>query len=162
MWMKEKAAGIFTLREIPEDRDLLMVATGTGLGPYISMVRTYYGTHHKRRFVVVHGARHSWDLGYRSDLEALSRDDPNIIYLPTVTRVDEERSWAGHCGRVQSVFEDGALEKQVGCPVSPENFDVLLCGNPEMIQDMRERLEVMGFKRHRKRDPGNLHFEKYW
>jgi len=96
---------------------------------------------------VVHGARCSDGLPYRDELAEL----PDVTYLPACSR---DAQWTGRRGRVQAVLEELAP--------TPEHTHAMLCGNPDMIADVRALLEGRGFKKHRKRDPGNLHFEAYW
>ena len=92
-----------------------MVATGTGLAPYMSMLRTGITANPSRRFAVLAGARHSWDLGYTAELTTLARVCPNFAYLPVVSRPkDEPTTWGGATGYVQSLWEGGALEKAFG------------------------------------------------
>ncbi len=162
VWMDDHAKGHFTLDGIPGDADVVMVATGTGLAPYISMVRRYRGRGRWRRCVIVQGARCEADLGYRAELEHLAANDPTIVYIPAVTREPAESSWQGHRGRVQTVLEPDAYENYVGEPLDPDRCHVMLCGNPLMIEGVRESLEGRGFVTDRKDQPGNIHFERYW
>ena len=163
LWVGPKATGHFTLDQVPPTANLILVATGTGLAPYISMIRSEHACNVGRRFVVVHGARYSWDLGYRNMLQRLAAECPeSFVYLPTVTRRDLDPTWGGHVGRVQSVFEDGALEKALGAPLSPEVFQVFLCGNPEMVLSLQAMLEARGYRLSAPKKPGTLHIEKYW
>ena len=73
LWVGRKVTGMFTLRDVPQDKQLVLLATGTGIAPYMSMVRTVLATEGTQRFAVVHGARHSWDLGYQGELIAVQR-----------------------------------------------------------------------------------------
>ena len=100
-----------------------------------------------RKVTVVHGARTADGLAYQE----LLREDPAVHYLATVTR---DPAWTGRTTRVQQVLEEIAP--------TPDGTHAMLCGNPEMIAGVRALLEARGFKKHRKRDPGNLHFEAYW
>ena len=69
IWMSRRVVGMFTLDDVPEGNDVVFVATGTGLAPYLSMLRSAYQFDAARRTVVCQAARVSWDLGYRSELE---------------------------------------------------------------------------------------------
>ena len=104
IWLGPKATGQFTLSDVDERHDLLLISTGTGLAPYISMVRTAHQCGVGRKFYVVHGARYSWDLGYRSELQEVDHGCGTFAYRPTVTRVEEDQTWKGHVGRIQTVF----------------------------------------------------------
>ena len=157
-----KAVGRFTLSEVDASHDLVLISTGTGLAPYISMIRSAHVCGEGRKFYVLHGARYSWDLGYRSELQALDHGCGTFTYLPTVTRTEKDASWNGHAGRIQTLIEDGTLEKSLGGSPDPSRLSVFVCGNPEMVEDVQKRFEEMGFQLHSPKEPGNLHVERYW
>jgi ferredoxin/flavodoxin---NADP+ reductase len=163
LWLGRKFTGMFTLREVPRDANLALVATGTGLAPYMSMVRTELDCGGSRRFAVLHGARHSWDLGYAGELHAMQRHCPNFTYVPTVSRPQAEAApWGGATGHVQDLWTGGALDDAWGFRPTPANTHVLLCGNPDMIEDMIVRLAAEGFAVHAPDAPGQVHVERYW
>jgi ferredoxin/flavodoxin---NADP+ reductase len=139
-----------------------LIATGTGLAPYISMLRTALVKDAGRRFVVVHGARYSWDLGYRAELESLARIRPNLTYLPCITRSDQDPHFRGLTGRVQTLLEQGIIEKESGVSLDPAQTHVFLCGNPDMIQSVKAILEAQGFTPDHAKEPGSMHVEEYW
>jgi ferredoxin--NADP+ reductase len=158
IWLAPKCKGTFTMEELPPERDLLMVSTGTGIAPFISMLRAYRGQNRWRRLILVNGVRLPADLAYREELAAAARS-PDVRYLPFVTR---DPSWDGLQGRVSRVLEDALYQELVGAPLTPEDCHVFLCGNPDMIAQMETALEARGFRPHSKRSPGNIHVEKYW
>src|SRR5208283_4448026 len=82
LFLGPKATGVFTLDRVPPGKAVILIATGTGLAPYISMLRTMLMHDAQRRFVVLHGARYGWDLGYRGELESLARLRPNLPTSP--------------------------------------------------------------------------------
>ena len=156
LWLGARAAGRFTLDDVPADKDLILVSTGTGLAPYISMIRSAHRCDGGRHYTVVHGARHGWDLGYRGELEALDHGCGTFRYVPTLTRPLAREGWTGKLGRVHLAFEDGTVT------ADPARSHVFLCGNPEMVQDLQARLEARGYTLHSPRSPGTLHVERYW
>jgi len=163
LWLGPKLTGMFTLRDVPRDCHVALVATGTGLAPYMSMLRTELEARDSRRFAVLHGARHSWDLGYTAELQTMRRLCPNFTYLPTVSRPAEEFApWGGATGYVQTLWAGGALERACGFRPTPEGTHVFLCGNPQMIDDMLALLRREEFRVHEPRAPGQIHFERYW
>ena len=175
LYVGPKAEGVFTL-DRAQGKHILMIGTGTGLAPYMSMlrnelamrvdgrlgVRALVQCNGSRHFVMVHGARYSWDLGYRSELTGLARHCANFHYLPAITRPHEDTTWRGRSGYLQNVIASGAIEKEVGMTVTPENFDILLCGNPGMIETVIGWAEARGFTRDRGHNIGTLHVEEYW
>ncbi|MEO0474745.1 MAG: ferredoxin--NADP reductase [Planctomycetota bacterium] len=165
LFMDTKFKGHFTLTDVPEGKNLVTVATGTGLAPFLSMYKQYKDTPGRfNRFVFIHGVRLEEDLGYREELEQYAKDDPRVVYLPAVSRAPEDSAYAGYRGRVTTMFADGTYEQAMGQPLNPETDHVLLCGNPAMIDQLEtELVERDGFvvKSPRQKD-GNLHFERYW
>ena len=163
LWLSPKVSGLFTLDEVPADQHILLISTGTGLAPYMSMLRSHLVCGEPRRFAVIHGARHSWDLGYRSELMTLDRMCSNFTYIAAISRPEEEPApWAGETGYIQDVWQRRVLEESSEFRASPENTHVFLCGNPSMIVTMANLLNELGFKEHRRRDPGTVHVERYW
>jgi ferredoxin--NADP+ reductase len=163
LWLGHKITGMFTLDSVPPECHIIMFATGTGLAPYVSMMRTVLAAHPARRFAVVHGARHSWELGYRDEMMAFHRFCPEFEYVPIVSRPREEPiPWGGLVGHSQDVWTRRVIDQLWGFSPSPENTHIFLCGNPAMIQDMIQLLAAEGFHEHSRRSPGQVHTEKYW
>jgi len=162
LFLGPKASGVFTLDRVAPGKAVLLVATGTGLAPYISMLRTMLIHDAQRRFVVLHGARVSWDLGYRAELESLARLRPNFIYLPSITRPEHDPLFKGHTGRIQALLEHGVVEKESGVPLDPAQMDVFLCGNPDMVKSAKAMLEAKGFRGDAGKEIGTIHVEEYW
>jgi ferredoxin--NADP+ reductase len=163
LWLGPKITGQFTLKDIPSDKNLVMIATGTGLAPYMSMLRTEVVPPEGRKIALLLGARHSWDLGYSRELFTMQREYPRLSVFRIVSRPKEEKApWTGHVGHVQSLWTDGALEQAWGHRPTPADTHVLLCGNPAMIEDMTKLLVTEGFRPHERGAPGQIHVEKYW
>jgi ferredoxin--NADP+ reductase len=163
VWMSNKPVGMFTLREIAPDRNVVMIATGTGLAPYMSMLRTHLAEAGTRRFAAIVGARHSWDIAYSAELSTMQRLSPRFTWLPTVSRPTEEPvPWGGDAGHVQDVWRAGRLAARWGAAPTPADTDVLLCGAPAMIDEMTALLAGEGFRADEKGRPGQVHAERYW
>lgn len=163
LYVSPKITGKFTLEKVPPGRDLVMVATGTGLAPYVSMLHTYRDTGLWRRAVVIHGTRLAADLAYRQELEQIAREDKSVVYIPTVTREPEGSPWQGMRGRVNTLIDPDRYHELVGSPLTPDQCHVFLCGNPDMIDQVAANLQQRGFvPRDRENPHGNIHFERYW
>lgn len=162
LFLGPKASGIFTLDKVPTEKAVVLVATGTGLAPYVSMLRTMLINDGQRKFVVLHGARYSWDLGYRGELESLSRLRPNFTYIPSITRPDEDPHFIGYTGRIQALIEQGVVEKESGVVLEPAKAEVFLCGNPEMVKVATALLQSRGFAAKGGAVPVTIHVEEYW
>jgi ferredoxin--NADP+ reductase len=161
IWMGKKAVGMFTLDSIDENHNIVLIATGTGVAPYMSMLRSD-ALHRKGKIMVIHGAANSWDLGYRSELALLENMFPDLAYIPTITRPGEEHAeWKGETRYIEEIWMDGIAEKQWGFKPIPEDTHVFLCGNPKMVEGMVNVLSEDGFTKHSRRNPGQIHIEEF-
>ena len=160
LFLGPKAKGLFTLNLVPTDKNVLMVATGTGLAPYVSMLRTHLADRPGQRIAVLHGASYSWDLGYRAELERMAAHNDTLVYLPVVSRPAED--WSGWTGRLPGWLDSPDLPQTCRFPLDPEQTHILLCGNPGMIEEARTRLEAKGYQVASAKVQGALHVEKYW
>ena len=163
VWLGRKITGMFTLDQVPAEQNVVLVATGTGLAPYMSMIRTVLTTSCPRRFAIIHGARHSWDLGYQAELMSLAHVCPQFAYVPIVSRPgDEPIPWRGATGYCQDAWKGRVVGGLWGFHPEPANTHVFLCGNPAMIEQMGGILAAEGFREHSRKSPGQVHVEKYW
>jgi ferredoxin--NADP+ reductase len=162
VWLSEKITGMFTLADVRPDHDLLFVATGTGLAPYLSMLRSDYGFENGRKTVVIHGAKVSWDLGYMRELSALAARWPDFHYLPIIDEAERDPEWPGKVGFVYEYIDDGTVVRLLGHELEPESTSLFLCGNPLMIEGMEKMLVGRGFEVHSRRSPGNIFVERFW
>jgi ferredoxin--NADP+ reductase len=162
LFLSPKASGFFTLDRVAPGKAVLLVATGTGLAPYMSMLRTLLIHERERKFVVLHGARYSWDLGYRAELESLARIRPNLVYIPSITRPDEDPHFVGQTGRIQNLLEQGLVQNESGLFLDPDRVEVFLCGNPDMSRQVKELLVARGFVPDQGKQSGTIHSEDYW
>ena len=154
--------GMFTLNKAPADANIVLIATGTGVAPYMSMLRSDALAHPNRKIAVIHGARNSWDLGYSSELSLLQSIAPNFSYIPTIDHPEEEIiPWGGQKGRVQDVWKSKILDKKWNTKLTPENTHIFLCGNPHMMDETIGILEGEGFVEHRGKVVGQIHAEKW-
>lgn len=158
--VSQRAAGSFTLKKTPRTEVLWLIATGTGLAPYIAMLRTDEPWQEYQKIVVVHGARMAPDLAYADELQEMIAQHPGqLAYVPTLTRDDAEGVLRG---RIPALVEDGSLESAAGSGMKADNSAVMLCGNPAMLDDMEKLLETRDMKRHRSKSPGHIVLERYW
>jgi len=163
LWMGPKITGSFTLDQASPEHHLVLVATGTGLAPYMSMLRTMLPTTNGRRVAVLLGARHSWDLGYHAELSTMERLCGDFLYVPTISRPHEEVvPWAGQTGYVMELWTKSVVLESWGRRPTPDDTSIFLCGSPAMIDDMCKLLVTQGFREHTRNYPGQIFVERYW
>ncbi|MCB9797551.1 MAG: ferredoxin--NADP reductase [Alphaproteobacteria bacterium] len=155
-----RAGGVFTLDWVPDAEAIWLVATGTGLAPYISMLRGAEVWEKFDKVVLVQGVRKAEQLCYLEELDAISEAKDGR--LRQVNFTSREASPHALEGRVTSAVEDGSLEEAAGVRLGPETSQVLLCGNPAMVKEMQSLLGARGMERNRRRSPGHVTVEKYW
>lgn len=155
-----RANGFFSMPEVPDAEVLWCLATGTGIGPFMSILHTAAPWQKFRRIVVVHAVRYAAELAYRSAFELLSqKHNGALTYVPFVSR---EAAPDALYGRIPAAIADGRLEARVGIALTPENSHCMLCGNPQMVTDTMVTLESKGLRKHRRRTPGQITTEAYW
>lgn len=154
VWINSKTTGSLTLRHVLPGRVLYMLSTGTGLAPFMCLIRSTETYNAYERIVLVHTVRTEKELAYREELEA--RSDDRFVYVPTVTRE------AFHTpGRGTELFKSGKLFTEYQLPVAdPEQDRIMICGNPDMNRDMTEYLKQQGWTMTNHRGIGNFTVEK--
>ena len=162
LYLSSKTTGMFTLDQVPEGKHVVMIATGTGLAPYMSMLSSHLKCGSSRRVAVLHGAYHSWDLGYRSELLTFQHLCSNFTYITTISApADEPVPWTGSTGFVQDLWRQGLVAKAWGFQPTPANTDIFLCGNPHMIEEAMALLNEEGFGEHSPKHAGEIHVERF-
>jgi ferredoxin--NADP+ reductase len=148
-------AGFLVLSEVPAADTLWLVATGTGIAPFLSILRTGTPWQRYRHVVLVHAVRHARELVYQQEIRSLK----NLGYVTVVSR---EAAPGALAGRIPAALRDGRLEAAAGLPLSAETSQVMLCGNPDMLKDTTAALIERGMRKHRRRAPGHITVESFW
>ena len=160
LYLAPKAAGFFILSEVPDAETLWMLSTGTAIGPFLSILTTADVWQRFPKIVLVHAVRTVQELVYQDAINMLLEQHPDQLqYVPFVSREDTDFALRG---RVPAAIEDGQLEQRAGVAITAETSQVMICGNPAMVRDTRQLLEVRGLKKNRRREPGQITTEQYW
>lgn len=160
IYLGKKANGFLVLSEIPESEDCWMLSTGTGIGPFLSILKTELLWQRFKKCVLVHAVRTADELTYQDLIDSIKEKHPDQFeYVPFVSR--EETNFALP-GRIPKAIKRGILEDRVNVKIENGKSQIMLCGNPDMVKDAREELEKRGFTKNLRRTPGNISTENYW
>jgi ferredoxin--NADP+ reductase len=151
-------AGFLVMSEVPHAETLWLVSTGTGIAPFLSILRTAEPWQRFRNVVLVHAVRHARELVYQDTIRKISKEHP----LRTVTFVSRETSAGSLAGRIPAAIADGRLESAAGVALDAASSHVMLCGNPAMLKDATAALAARGLRKHRRRAPGHITVESFW
>ncbi|AWT49426.1 ferredoxin--NADP reductase [Psychrobacter sp. YP14] len=159
--------GFLTLARYQEPlpKDLWLLATGTGLAPFLSMLQDLKTWEDYEYIILAYSARNEQELAYIERIKQLEEDFGGLVnnpakltFVPIVTR---EEVAGALSKRLPELLLNGELESFVGHKLSVAHSHVMLCGNPEMVEDTKETLKQMGLVMNR-RGVGNIAVENYW
>ncbi|UJW82478.1 ferredoxin--NADP reductase [Hydrogenophaga sp. SL48] len=159
-----KPTGTLLIDYLLPAKRLYLLATGTGLAPFLSVIRDPETYEKFEQVVLVHGVREVKELAYREMLESTLKQDEflgeqvqqQLLYYPTVTREPFV-----HQGRIPVILENGQLAKDLGIPeLNPAEDRVMICGSPEMLRDLKALCEKRGFAEGNTTRPGQFVIER--
>lgn len=149
----------------PLPKDLWLLATGTGLAPFLSMLQDLKTWEDYEHIILAYSARSTEELAYIEKIESLQEDfgslvdnPAKLIFIPIVTREAVEGALTE---RLPKLLLDGALQARAGIALDVDSTHVMLCGNPDMVEDTKETLKRLGLVMNR-RGEGNIAVENYW
>jgi Na+-transporting NADH:ubiquinone oxidoreductase subunit F len=137
--------GDFYYRE--SDRDILMIATGTGLAPIMSILSYMHRKKIQRRATLFFGTRTEEDLYCVKELREMEKQLFGFQYIPTLSREKKDSGWKGERGRVTALIDKSVPQEA--------NVDVYICGNPDMVESCLDRLKEKGISEDR------IYFDKF-
>ena len=149
----------------PLPKDLWLLATGTGLAPFLSMLQDLQTWQDYDHIVLAYSARSIEELAYVEQIERLQEDfgslvdnPAKLIFIPIITREPVEGALTE---RLPKLLLDGTLQERAGIALDTDSTHVMLCGNPDMVEDTKETLKSLGLVMNR-RGEGNIAVENYW
>lgn len=155
----DRATGFLVIDEVPQSRHLWLLATGTGIGPFLSCLKTEQPWQRFDKVVLAYSVRSRDELSYMETIEKLIAQHPGQFrFLPFVTRERVENAFSV---RITEALESGEFERRAGIAISAEDSHVMMCGNSAMISQVSELLNARGLRKHLRREPGHLTIEKY-
>src|SRR5271167_3762580 len=148
--VSRKPTGTLVLRDLKPGKRLYLLSSGTGLAPFMSLIKDPEIYERFEHVILVHGVRYRSELAYRDYIEwELTHHEylgeqvrKKLVYFPTVTR---ERF--RYQGRITSLIESGKLFQDIGAPaLDPRDDRVMICGSPAMLTELSAMLDARGFK----------------
>ena len=140
-----------------------MIATGTGLAPYMSMLTTHLMCGAAQAHCRITRRAPFLGPGLPRRTENLQHLCSNFTYMPIISRPsDEPVPWTGRTGYVQDLWRSGVIADAWGFEPSPDDTHIFLCGSPAMIDQTVEMLCAEGYREHTRKEPGQIHVERYW
>jgi ferredoxin--NADP+ reductase len=165
LFVAPNPAGFLVLSEVPEAQSLWLISTGTGIAPFLSMLRTEAPWKRFRDVVLVHAVRHAEELVYQDLLDKIKADKGRQFHY--VSFVSREAAPGSLAGRIPQAIRDGRLEQAAGVALTRKDSSTIgshamLCGNPDMLRDAAAALAERGMRKHRRRAPGHVSVESFW
>jgi ferredoxin--NADP+ reductase len=135
-----------------------MLATGTGVGPFLSILKNKEAWQRFEKIVLAYSVRDLSELAYQQQVAEIQEQWPQkFSFVPMVTREQVEGMLNK---RITDSIEDDSLEQRTGVVID-EDSHIMMCGNSAMISDVTAVLEKRGLRKHRRREPGHITTEKY-
>lgn len=161
IYVDKNPIGFLTLDNFPNGgKSLWLLATGTGLSAYLSIIHDSKTWSLFDKVILCHGVRYVNELSYQEQIQSWKAQwGERFIYLPLPTR---EAHLHYPQQRLTSLIETGKLAELANVELDPAHACVMLCGNPDMLADGRKILGDLGFATGRRGNIGNLAVEKYW
>ena len=159
-----KPTGTLLIDYLTPAKRLYLIGTGTGLAPYMSIIRDPETYERFEQVVLVHGVREVKELAYHDYItKELPQNEflgemvsKQLLYYPTVTRESYE-----HQGRVTDLLENGTISSDLGIPVlNPAEDRIMICGSPEMLRDLKALCEKNGLPEGNTTKPGAFVIER--
>ncbi len=160
----KKPTGTLLVDYLLPGKRLYLLSTGTGLAPFMSVIRDPETYERFEKVILVHGVRQTDELAYHDLVtEHLPKHEflgemiaKQLLYYPTVTRESYK-----NMGRITELMANGKLFKDLGLPdLNPEHDRVMICGSPGMLKDLKHMLETRGFKEGNTSTPGDFVIER--
>jgi ferredoxin--NADP+ reductase len=159
--IKKNAFGFFTMDEVPSNKILWMFATGTGIGPYLSILQEGKHLEKFNNIALIHAVRYQHELIYLPLMKKLYKQYNGKLKIQTITS-REKNQYSLH-GRIPMLLTHKTLEQSLNLTMNAENSHIMLCGNPLMIKDTYFFLKNhKNMQKHFRRKAGNITIENYW
>jgi ferredoxin--NADP+ reductase len=177
LFLDNQNYGYLTLERFLNVGDLWLFATGTGIAPFVSIIKNVQALKKFNKINLIHSISDVASLSYYNEFLNFdlfcnySEIKKKLTYLPIITQQKtklqgfvsgEKITFESLKVRFTSMLVNGELEKFVKCELSVKESKIMICGNPEMVKDTRDILKSLGFVTSRRNSPGQIAVENYW
>ncbi len=154
-----RPAGFLTISEVPESNNLWMLATGTAIGPFLSILKGESVWQKFAQVTLCYSVRTQEELAYADEILQISKQrNSQFSFIPIITREEAPNALRE---RIPQAINNGNLELRANTNLSADDSHVMMCGSSEMITEVSAVLESRGMRKHRRREPGHFTTEKY-
>ncbi|VFP81283.1 Flavodoxin/ferredoxin--NADP reductase [Buchnera aphidicola (Cinara kochiana kochiana)] len=161
IYIAKNSFGFFTITELPSKENIWMIATGTALGPYCSILQHENILNKFNKIILVYAVKYNIDLNYLNIFKKIKNKYKDKIIIKIILSQEKNKKYL--YGRIPDLIRSGKLEKSINEPLHIDTSHVMLCGNPNMIQDTQKILfSLKNMKKHFRRKPGHITSENYW
>ncbi|MFN8770375.1 MAG: ferredoxin--NADP reductase [Neisseriaceae bacterium] len=158
--------GLLTTDRFENGKHLWLLSTGTGLAPFISILYEFSVWENYEKVILIHCARTQSELAYLDLINSFFNHEyygdlvkDKLIYVKLLTR---EKEGADLYGRITDLIKNNQLQEFVNIDINKDDSRVMICGNPEMVDETRKMLTEMGLTISKRGKPGNIAVENYW
>ncbi|WP_331866582.1 ferredoxin--NADP reductase [Buchnera aphidicola] len=161
IFIAKNSFGFFTMEELPNKENIWMMATGTALGPYCSILQQENILKKFKKIILIYAVKYSIDLNYLNIFNKIQKKYNNKIVIQIILSREKNKKYL--FGRIPDLLHSGKLEQSVQEPLNKKKSHIMLCGNPNMIKDTQKVLfSLKNMKKHFRRNPGHITSENYW
>ncbi|QJC29052.1 FAD-binding oxidoreductase [Enterobacteriaceae endosymbiont of Plateumaris rustica] len=159
--ISKNALGSFTINNIQNCENLWMISTGTGIGPYLSILQNGSNLEKFKKIILIHALRYISDLSYINLINKFKNKLKKKLIVQIITSREKKQNYLQ--GHIPKLINNGSIEKKIGILINKNNTHIMLCGNPNMIYETQKLLqEKYDLSKNLKNKKGNITIEKYW
>lgn len=166
LYLERTNYGFLTTDRFECGKDLWLLSSGTGLAPFVSILYDVKTWEDYERVILVHSVREPEELAYRELIETMGQHEylgeyaaTRLRYVPIVTRTSVPGALSK---RITELIDNGELEQFAQTPFDHDRSRIMLCGNPDMVEDLRKQFTGRGYTVSKRGRPGHLAVENYW
>lgn len=160
--LEKQATGFFLPERFQDGKELVMLSTGSGIAPFLSIIKQPEIWQRFDRLALIHSVSHNSELLYQDEMDKLKNNEifvdagADFIYQPVLTKEEKAGCLSK---RLPELINNKELERALGLSFSQEKTRFMICGNPQMVMDTNKALFAQGFTMNRVRSPGQILLE---